>query len=178
MTLEEAYIFEMHSKAEIMRWNSELRWFRFCRAYGGHVNDGDAFKASIRFSGEAELLRVMGILGVDLLVLPPDNPKPIPGKPYTAAEFEKFRFSIYEFPKYEQPGWCSILDTSSYVSVSGGFIDIHLSGADGNIYDVTETDFENARIIEKHVAIHGLDFIHPPRQCQCVCPECYPNAAK
>ncbi|SMC88171.1 hypothetical protein [Kibdelosporangium aridum] len=40
MTWEE-YLYREHSRETIARWARELRYFRFCRAYGGHQNDGD-----------------------------------------------------------------------------------------------------------------------------------------
>ena len=174
MNSKEEYFFETHSKAEIARWCAGLKRFSFCRAYGGHANDGDSFQASIKFSGESELLRVMQLLGIELNILPSDNPVPVPGKSYSLPEFEKFKFGIEGYPKYEQPGWQRVLGISAFVRVKEYHINIHLSGGDGNIYTVTERDFENAQAVENHLEPYGLSFAHPPKECFCICEECYP----
>jgi hypothetical protein len=34
----EAWLYERHSRAELREWATRLRWFRYCRAIGGHAN--------------------------------------------------------------------------------------------------------------------------------------------
>ena len=174
MSIEDAYLFETHSKAEIARCCAGLYWFRFCRAYGGHVNDGDSLKASIKFSSEGELLHIMRLLGINLNVLPPDNPGPVPGKQYSMAEFEKFKIEIKSYPQYEQPGWQRVLGGSGFVRVEVQHINIGLSGEDGDIFAVTEHDFENGQTIEKHLKPYGLSFVPPPKGCNCICQKANP----
>ena len=41
-----------------------------CMAYGDHANDDDSVRASIKFSSELELLRVMHLLGISPNILP------------------------------------------------------------------------------------------------------------
>lgn len=121
----------------------------------------------------------MQLLGIELNTLPPDNPQPIPGKSYSSEEYNKFRFGIGEFPQYEMPGWRKIAGVSAFIWVANQRIDIHLSGAaDGNLFDASERDFENARAIEKHLEPYGWRFVHPPIQCRCLCAECYPKVLK
>lgn len=170
--IEEAYLFETHSRSTIQRWNSCLKWFRFCRAHGGHVNDGDSFQASIQISDKVELLMIMDLLEVDLETLSPDNPEPMPGISYTAAEYEAFRFPIRDYPEFEQPGWRDVFGSPCYISVRNQVLDLQLSGAELTKFDVTERDFENARRIEEQLDGHGLKFVHPPRGCRCICEEC------
>lgn len=174
MNIKEAYLFETHSKTEIARWYAGLKRFRFCRAYGGHVNDGDSLSASIKFWGEAELLDITRLLGINLSVLPPDSPVPVPGKGYSMLEYEKFKVGINGYPQYEQPGWQRALSVSAFIGVEDHHINIGLSGADGDIFAVTERDFENAQTIEKYLEPYGLSFVHPPKGCNCICQECYP----
>lgn len=174
MNIKERYLYEINSQAEIARWCAGLRWFRFCRAYGGHANDGDSFQAAIKFSSESELLRIMQLLGIELNILPSDNPIPVPGKSYSWEEFEKFKFCIKEYPRYEQPGWQRILGFSAFVNIKAHHIHIHLSGAEGNVFLVTERDFENARAVENHLEPYELKFSHPTKECFCICEECYP----
>ena len=116
----------------------------------------------------------MRLLGIKLNVLPPDNPVPVPGKGYSMAEYEKFKSGIDGYPQYEQPSWQHVLGISAFVRVHDHHINIGLSGADGNVFAVTERDFESAQTIEKHLEPHGLSFVHPPKGCFCICEECYP----
>ena len=68
-----------------------------------------------------------------------------------------------------------IFGVSAFIWVGNGQIDIHLSGAaDANFYNVTELDFENARTIENHLKPFNLRFVHPTKECLCLCSECYP----
>ncbi len=41
MTRWEQWLYERHGKAELAEWVPTLRYFRYCRAVGGHANDGD-----------------------------------------------------------------------------------------------------------------------------------------
>ena len=54
-----SYLFERHNEEEIRRWVSSLSYFRFCRAYGGHANDGDHFLAAFRYRDEADFLLLL-----------------------------------------------------------------------------------------------------------------------
>lgn len=176
MNLSERHLFETHSAAEIARWCAGLKRFRFCRARGGFAGDGDSLKASIEFADEAELTHVMHSLGVTLNLLSPDDPKPVPGKAYTGQEWKQFKTAVAEFPRYEQPGWEQIAGVPAFVWVGARRVDIDLSGAGGDLYAVTERDYENALKVEGRIGSLALRFVHPPRGCQCLCPECHPSA--
>ena len=47
---------------------------------GGHANDGDEFLAFVEIKTEEHLIEVANKLGIEMEILPEDNPKPIPGK--------------------------------------------------------------------------------------------------
>jgi hypothetical protein len=49
------YLLRDHSVDELKEWAQRLKWFRFCRAFGGHAHDGDQLVLAIRSSDEAEL---------------------------------------------------------------------------------------------------------------------------
>jgi hypothetical protein len=44
----EQYLYRQHSRASLALWVPTLRFFRFCRAYGGHNNDGDRLLVALR----------------------------------------------------------------------------------------------------------------------------------
>ena len=58
------YIFKVNSEQTVRRWAHELKIFRFCRAFGGHTNDGDMLKARIAFRDSAERGRILRALDV------------------------------------------------------------------------------------------------------------------
>jgi hypothetical protein len=52
MTDWPSYLYRRHSKGELARWARELEFFRFCRAFGGHMNDADHFLVSLQLDEE------------------------------------------------------------------------------------------------------------------------------
>ena len=43
----DAYLHERHSPEELRGWARSLAYFRFCRAFGGHANDGDCLRVAL-----------------------------------------------------------------------------------------------------------------------------------
>jgi hypothetical protein len=158
-----SWLFRTHSFAELEEWTNRLRFFRFCRALGGHANDGDELLAALRVDAEAELLAVTTHLGVALRTVPVPTPAPIPGKLYTIAEFSQFPTPMGPFPRFEQPGRVRIAGVECSVSVSPGRIELTLSGAAGDPYEVTGEDVENAIKIEPLIVPLAERVIDPPR---------------
>jgi hypothetical protein len=58
------YLFEEHSPARLSAWARRLTRFRFCRAYGGHVNDGDTLRLLLRIGSREDALTLLAALGV------------------------------------------------------------------------------------------------------------------
>ena len=155
----ENYLFRQHSKETIRYWLSNLRYFYFNRAWGGHANDGDEFVAFFKVKNEKELLSLVDRLGVSLEVLPENNPKPIIGKSYTAMEFSQFKTELGNFPKYKQPGRTLIQGIESFLRMDqNNLLRISLSGgSDKNYYEVNDQDFKNALKLERWFYKKGLD---------------------
>jgi hypothetical protein len=61
------YLYRSHSEAELADWARRLDHFRFCRAIGGHANDGDALLVALRYSSAADLESLWRELGVTCL---------------------------------------------------------------------------------------------------------------
>ena len=59
-----AYLYRRHSPRELRDWATRLRWFRICRAFGGHDNDGDDLRLALRAETEHELGTVLAALGI------------------------------------------------------------------------------------------------------------------
>jgi hypothetical protein len=60
----DAYLYRRHSPRELRDWATRLRWFRLCRAFGGHNNDGDDLRLALRAETEHELAAVLAALGI------------------------------------------------------------------------------------------------------------------
>lgn len=60
----DAYLYRRHSPRELRDWATRLRWFRLCRAFGGHDNDGDDLRLALRAGTEPEQAGVLAELGI------------------------------------------------------------------------------------------------------------------
>ncbi len=58
------HLFRVHSKETVKRWLSQLHYFYYIRAYGGHANDGDAFEAYFTYAGKQDLEKKLSQLGI------------------------------------------------------------------------------------------------------------------
>jgi len=140
--LSDNWLYKKHSKQTISEWLRQLRYFYFKRAWGGHANDGDEFQVAFIFSDRDDLVYKMQLLGITLNIIPDDFPKPIIGKSYTMAEFEKFKSEIERFPNLEQPGHSTIFGRKVFIRIFENSIKISIAGTkDNNRYEVTNEDF-------------------------------------
>jgi hypothetical protein len=62
---ERVYLFEEHGPAQLRAWARRLTRFRFCRAVGGHANDGDTLCLRLRIDSRADALTLLAALGVN-----------------------------------------------------------------------------------------------------------------
>jgi len=166
-------MFRSHSRAELREWGNALHFFRFCRAFGGHANDGDTLEAALAFRDLDELHTLCRGLGFALTPLPPDEPQPVRGQPYAHADWSKFRRPISEFPLWEQPGARVIAGTEVSLSVHGGRLNLTLFGAEP--YEIMEADVENAKRVEAVLAPLAHAIVDPPTDSDlCFSPKRYP----
>jgi len=176
--LPDSWLFETHPESELRAWVRQLRYFHFIRAWGGHANDGDEFKAAISFSGREDLLKKMNQIGVVLNMLPEDFQKPVMGKSYSYEEFKAFKNEIREFKDLEQPGRVSIFNQEVHIWIITSSIHISISGSrDGNRFEVSDADFQSCLILEKEFDKLGwLVFIdrNLEKSVCCVSPLKYP----
>lgn len=143
------WLFQNHSKGEIRNWVSNLRYFYFVRAWGGHNDDGDKFLATFHFNSKQDLLEMLNILGIIVNFVPADTPRPILGVSYPSPEFWKFKILVRQFPDIEQPGTTTINNLPCHVYIGDNYIQISVSGnKDGNTYSVTNSDFEISKQLE------------------------------
>lgn len=139
----EQYLFARHSRDLLRSWAQRLRYFRFCRAYGGHANDGDRLLVALRHEGEDDARRLYARIA--------------------GAPLEKWgHTTIDRIPVF---AWMSKVEVT-----------LSLSGANGNLYDVTEGDAANAAALEPRLAVATDRIIDPPVANQhCIAPTTNPE---
>lgn len=163
----ERYMYEWHTPEELAGWAKQLRVFRYCRAYGGHANDGDALKAAILINNRHDLEEVCSHMGMELKVLPALHDG---DPPYSR--------SIQAYPEYEQPGWIEISEVPLHVWVYPDRLELHLADPI-NRHVVTQEVLNAAVIVEQILEPLYERIIDPPQDNRrCVCPKYYPALFK
>jgi len=122
-----SYLYREHRQAELEEWTRELRFFRYCRALGGHANDGDELVCSLRCPDPATQSRLLAALGL-------------------AAT-----------------GRATLGGASVFVCLRGSQLELVLSGAAGDPYQVTRADVDQALRVEALLEPLAADSIVPPR---------------
>ncbi|PRH88615.1 hypothetical protein C5L14_05110 [Labrys okinawensis] len=170
------YLFERHSRAEIAEWARRLRYFRFCRAYGGHAGDGDRLLAAIALAGTVPDIReVLGILGIAADPVPVDAPQPIPGVSYTAEAFERF-VRIAPGPlRIRQPGHVTLGGHTVLVYLHPGRLELSMSDVESP-FEVTQAVILSAEAVEAFLLPLANRLIDPPQADRnCLSPATYPE---
>ena len=153
------YFFRPHSRAELTEWTSAMRYFRFCRAIGGHANDPDILLCALRVDSEAALIRLTRSLGIPLLeVLAVGQ----------AAQLGRNRPTPIEaFPRFIQPGRLRLAGVDCFAWVGQDRLELSVFGAAAVPYEVDRHDVENARKIEELLVPFADQVIDPPHEERC-----------
>ena len=141
------------------RWNRELRYFHFTYAHGGPANDADRLFAEIAFDGEAALLALFETFGAALRRVPADAKRFVPGQRY--ATTKDLTFAIHAWPQFVEPGEVSVFGIRALVRVGLNVVSVEVYGAEGDPWQVTESDFQNALKLERHFERCGLKASKP-----------------
>jgi hypothetical protein len=144
------------STKTVERWHQALKAFRFFYAVGGHANDADTIYGQIKFNGEAELLSIFEKLGIPLQPIPEGAERLERGRSYTSDEYARIYHPIWAYPKFQEPGFAQIWGIKFYLEVHQADISLHISGADGDPWSVTEKDFKHALKIEAECERLGI----------------------
>jgi hypothetical protein len=169
------YLYSTHPQAEIRLWARQLKYFRFCKAYGGHANDGDQLKVALKFDSEEDLVETCKSLGLPLRRISADSPKPVPGVRYSWQEFTKFVSFVDDFPTIEQPGWTTLLGLKVHVWIRSDRLEICIMD-EGNLYEVSAAAVDVASKIEELLRPLAERLIEPPQDNRnCICPKFYPE---
>ena len=170
-----AYLYERHSRSVIAEWALSLRFFRYCRAHGGHANDGDRLLIALGVGDRADLERKFEGLGIPLKVLPEDEPTPVPGRSYRGDEYAKFRPRIKQYPEIQQPGHVRLSGVAAHAWVERDRLAISIAN-EADPYEVTEAAVSGAGRVELLIAQLAEAVIDPPEDTRhCICPKYYPE---
>lgn len=153
--LSDTWLFETHSREELSSWVKQLKFFYFFRASGGHANDGDLFKASIKFSNKQDLAYKLSKMGISSSALP-----------------------VGSKSASEQPLYQMINGNRCFVWVQGRSITVSVFGAEGDLYSVSEKDFQICKNIEKlfdQAEFQGQKSRNSERSICCISQEKYPE---
>lgn len=170
----------LQNHPEIKTWALGLNLFRYRMASGYHANDGDCFVLSIRYEGREELEAIADRIGIELKKIPPGTPT-LSGRWWSDEEIakQKPKMEVDAHPDLETPGRTTIQGIPAYVEIGFEEVTIKQFGAEGNLYSVTQADFENAKALESIIAGEDLRFKNPPVESEnCICPEYYPELWK
>ena len=171
----QSYVFQKHSREKIREWANSLLYFRFCRAIGGHANDGDHFLVSIAFADEGGLCNTLKSLGLKPKAAAPRPQQPKRGGTDSQTDLVRMKRPIREFPHLEQIGHCEIDGTKCYVWVENSHLTISVSG-DKNPYEVDDDAFQRAVRIDNVLEVLSDQVIDPPQDNRkCICPKYHPE---
>jgi len=169
------YLYERHSRAELAEWARSLNYFRYCRAAGGHANDGDELKVVFRHGSEAELRRQFETLGIPLLDMPRDAPRPVAGVSYRGDVWAKFLPFVSHLPQIRQPSHMEFDGVACHVWIDAEKWAISITDSDDS-YEVTQRCVDGARRLEPRLQPLAHDIVDPPQDNDhCICPKFYPD---
>lgn len=163
--LTDQWICEWHPKEVIKRWVQNLDYFYFYRDMAGHGSNYVYFKASIQISGREDLLQKLQLLEI------------APQKNNSAHR--GFETASNAYPGLKQPGHSSILGQNVFIWIYATTIDIQVSGTkDGNLFMVTEEDFNRCRHLELFFKSLGQGIQKAPEDTNnpyCISKSVYPE---
>ncbi|MDF1590101.1 MAG: hypothetical protein P1P89_01195 [Desulfobacterales bacterium] len=167
------YFFKAHSQAELRRWAKRLKLFRYCRAYGGHANDGDSLEVTFSYGSAQDIKNFLDFLGFELVQHATKPPQPETGVPYPGNVFALFPRLIKDTEWIEQPGHCRVGGIPVFIWCEKGKIRLSVSGGS---YEVTDENVAKAEALEKVLVTAPLRVLDPPRNNKnCFCPKYYPD---
>jgi hypothetical protein len=146
--LWERYFFERHSLDTLLEWSKRLKYFRYCRAYGGHVGDGDCLLIAIRIQSEQELYEVFAQLGLPMIDISPDAS--------TSATVK------WNYPQIEHPKHVIIAGVKVFIWMYPDRMKLSITNLEHPV-EVTETSVVAAEQLEPYLTplIHLM--IDPPQ---------------
>jgi hypothetical protein len=154
-----AWLHRNHSREELLGWTRSMSYFRFCRALGGHANDGDELVCALSSQNDADLVEISSALCIPVRELDPEarDAAERAGGPNRHGSQTQWRSRL------AQPGQVVLAGVSVFVYVRATQTELSLSGAAGDPFEVTDLDVQNALRIEAVMGGVAHRVVHPPR---------------
>ena len=165
------YLYQDHEKEKLESFARRLKLFRFCRAVGGHANDGDSLQVLYKFDSWEILEHFCRTHDIPLVKFSEKPPQPIPGQSYSHSEYTAFPSLIQGAEWVKQPSFCMLYGVKihAWCSLTSLSISLH----DG--FDVTDKNIADAEHIEKVLLSEPLLPFDPPvDNKRCICPKFHP----
>jgi hypothetical protein len=170
----QSYLYETHSEPTLRSWCRSLKYFRFCRAYGGHANDGDQLLLAIRLLSEHDLFEIFSALGIPIERTTQREPRSVLFAPPEVARLPP-KIPTTDIPWFFQPSHCHVAGRSVHAWVRTGRLELSVADTQSP-YDVTAAAIESACVIEGLVGPLTDRLLDPPQDDKnCICPKYYPS---
>lgn len=155
--LWERYFFERHSLDTLLEWSKRLKYFRYCRAYGGHVGDGDCLLIAIEIQSEQELYEVFEQLELPIVFISSDS------SPSATAK--------WNYPPIEHPKHVIIAGVKVFIWMYPDRMKLSITNLEHPV-EVTATSVVAAEQLEPYLAPLTHLMINPPQDDRyCFMPE-------
>lgn len=146
--LWERYFFERHSLTTLLEWSKRLKYFRYCRAYGGHVGDGDCLLMAIRIQSEQELHEVFEQLHLPMI--------------YISSESSTSATAEWTYPQIEHPKHVIIAGVKAFIWMYPDRMKLSITNLEHPV-EVTDTSVNAAEQLEPYLAPLAHLMIDPPQ---------------
>ncbi|WCT56676.1 hypothetical protein PQ456_03900 [Paenibacillus kyungheensis] len=145
--LWERYFFERHSLDTLLEWSKRLKYFRYCRAYGGHVGDGDSLLIAIRIQSEQELHEVFEQLDIPIVL---------------ASDSSTSTTANWRYPQIEHPKHVMIAGVKAFIWMYPDRMKLSITNLEHPV-EVTATSVVAAEQLEPFLAPLAYRMIDPPQ---------------
>lgn len=145
--LWERYFFERHSLDTLLEWSKRLKYFRYCRAYGGHVGDGDSLLIAIRIQSEQELHEVFEQLDIPIVL---------------ASDSSTSTTANWKYPQIEHPKHVMIAGVKAFIWMYPDNMKLSITNLEHPV-EVTATSVVAAEQLELFLAPLAYRMIDPPQ---------------
>lgn len=146
--IDKQRLFSNNSEEEIKMWINGLQLFHLLKARQGHNCEGDKFAVHINYKNTEELTSRMNEIGIALNIIKQDAIVFDPFGDISLDKLDKIKYPIPEHPHLEQPQNCIIKNIPVHIWIQDFVIEIAISGANGNIYKISQEDYENCLKLE------------------------------
>lgn len=174
--LEQVYLPKEVSEQLLRNWVNRLKYFRFLKANGGFDNDIDEIILSLSYNGQNDLTNIFDDFHIIYNKHSIKPQQPILNQAYSSADFAKMPSLIQGTRWIEQPVWQTINSVKVSIWCTARTIRFTIVGPKELHWNITETEFVNAKKLEALFDKYAKRIIDPPEKTKrCICPKYHPE---